>query len=169
MKNQVKTETKFYKFNTIVVFSVFIAYMIFAMIVIGVEAKESFFPYCGIAAIPAVILCLPFGFFNLVKFLLAKNAKLICKQEAVLDGRHTELWKAGMISFSANMIITNGVPRRVYTEYVFHKSSWKIRPNRKIDYDGKKVEIAYNPRTKKAVVIGLVSEKKKEKLWAELG
>ena len=32
--------------------------------------------------------------------------------------------------------------------------------NKMRDYDGKKVEIAYNPKTGKAVVIGVVEEKR---------
>ena len=175
MERQKNTETKFYGFNAIFSFSVFAAYMLFVVILLsagGLDGDDLRLG-CMIAAIPAAILCLPFCMVNFVKYIRAKTAKLIFRQEVFLDRVYT---KWGMAAFSA-VIETEGdakrktafsadsefgqsSKKRVETNYVFSKSFWKISMNKMRDYDGKKVEITYNPKTKKAVVIGVVEEKR---------
>lgn len=171
MERQKNTETKFYGFNAIFSFAVFAAYMLFAVILLsagGLDGEELRLG-CMIAAIPAAILCLPFCMVNFVKYIRAKTAKLIFRQEVFLDRVYTK-WGTAAFSavietegdakrktaFSADSEFGQSSKKRVETNYVFSKSFWKIRMNKMRDYDGKKVEIAYNPKTKKAVVIGVV-------------
>ena len=175
MERQKNTETKFYGFNAIFSFAVFAAYMLFVVILLsagGLDGEELRLG-CMIAAIPAAILCLPFCMVNFVKYIRAKTAKLIFRQEVFLDRVYTK-WGTAAFSavietegdakrktaFSADSEFGQSSKKRVETNYVFSKSFWKIRMNKMRDYDGRKVEIAYNPKTKKAVVIGVVEEKR---------